>query len=58
MRNENLNICEKCYTGNEPPVRHNKRLLIPKNVCMVCYIRYGKLVPATRHWQWSRKNEN
>lgn len=48
MKKSKFTICEKCFQAKEPPVFANKKYIIPENCCRICYIRYGKVIPATR----------
>ena len=49
-------LCKRCLETQEPPVRLNKRYMVPKGVCHVCYVRYGKYILATC-FREEKKNE-
>ncbi|MBQ7396078.1 MAG: hypothetical protein IJW08_06035 [Lentisphaeria bacterium] len=41
-------FCRKCLAGNEPEVKINQLAPPPEGCCIICWVRYGKFVPACK----------
>lgn len=41
-------FCKRCFAANEPEVAINTLLPPPEGCCIICWVRYGRYVPACR----------